>query len=127
MKTLKQFQKLLFCITALTALNLNRIEAQAPPIDGPGMHWFKEQWLDMGTVSQSESGEDWYYDLRTYKEDGVVAGYIAAGFSNRGIYKNNAYDVRFGKFNLTNVSGLRKNTFKTDAPLKDDQITTVTC
>lgn len=64
-------------------LNINGIIFSQTPIVGPGMQWYKEQWYDNnGAISQSASGEDWYYDLIPYFESASVAGFTGFGFSS---------------------------------------------
>lgn len=81
MKTLK-LKNFICRVSLLILLISTTIKIQAQVINGPGMHWSKDHWLGMETEPQSESGEDWYYDLVPYLEDASLDGYAGFGFSS---------------------------------------------
>lgn len=68
------------------------------PLDGPGIQWFNSHWLNMETTEKSNSGEDWYYDLKPTYNDAIVTGYVGAGFSSQ-VNSSTSMPANFSPFN----------------------------
>ncbi|MBK8344069.1 MAG: hypothetical protein IPL12_12615 [Bacteroidetes bacterium] len=70
---------ILIFTTFLTFQNLSLIGQT-----GPGLNWNRDHWYGIDdNIEQDESGEDWYYNISPYKDEDVIVGYVAAGYSSR--------------------------------------------